>query len=70
MLRILFLLFILCSCSPKVIYTQDSIRKNGGIERQRKISKITKRNQKQMNMVRRKVSDKRSKKMRKRRKYS
>lgn len=70
MLRILFLFFFLYSCSPKIIYTQDGIRKNSGIARQRKISKITKHNQKQMNKVRKKVSDKRSKNNRKHRKYS
>jgi len=70
MLRVLVLLLIICSCSPKVRYTQDSIRKNGGVERQKQIKRITKHNQYQMNRVRKKVSDNRGKNLKRRRKYN
>ena len=65
-----WLIFLFTGCSPKIIYTQNSIRKNGGVERRKQVRKLTKYNQKQMIRVRKKVSNSRVKKMKKRRKYS
>jgi hypothetical protein len=69
-IRLLLLIVVIISCSPKLIYTQNSIRLNGGIERKKQIGRITKHNQRLMNKVRKKVTNEKSKSLRKRKKYS
>ena len=68
----IFLVFFICSCSSKMIYERDSVRIDGGKKRHKQMIRMTKKNLKDMNRLKRKLTKRKdtTKSIRKHRKYS